>query len=232
MSRSGSSNNIFQILEDSERRKSVDASVAQSDIQGNAPEDVEPEEPNVKELSEEECKEEFEKKVKSLFEVREVDELIDDLKKLNAPQYHDSLLEVLLNLAFDRKESEVELVVKFLEKAISEDVIQANNIVAALNNIMEVYTDIVMDVPKLPNLMGLLLSSLLSADILEVKTVKPYIIQLSSQGLIPPSIKLGCKIVQGLLQQSWVRLLLSRNVINSSFVLNSSLPNSPGCRPD
>ncbi|KAK7472404.1 hypothetical protein VKT23_000518 [Stygiomarasmius scandens] len=131
-----------------------DATISRPNSDSESDEEVtdEPEQ----EMSEADAKKKIGEDTKEFFGVRSLDEAEVYFSKLPSVHHH-RLVDKLVSLAIESKESNAKLVAEFFERAVSKKLCSSTALEEGFLGIAEVLDDIAIDAPKAPNLLAIMM---------------------------------------------------------------------------
>ncbi|THV06205.1 hypothetical protein K435DRAFT_711730 [Dendrothele bispora CBS 962.96] len=138
------------------RSKPLDQDTAPSRQESENGSDAEVSEEPEQDMSEEEAKRKIKEDVKEFFGVRSLDEAEEYFSSLPSAHHH-RLVDKFVSEGMERKEADAELVAKFFERAVSKKLCSSTALEDGFAGTVEFLDDIVIDVPKAPNLLAIMM---------------------------------------------------------------------------
>lgn len=118
---------------------------------------------------------EFKKKTVSLleeyFSVRILDEALQCLEELNAPEYHSDFVKEAVSLALEKSPPCFEPLAKLLDYLVSKKVLTRANLITGCTSYGSLLDDIAIDLPKAPTNFGEIMGHLVLSGGLDFKVV-------------------------------------------------------------
>ncbi|EHA8587825.1 putative Eukaryotic translation initiation factor isoform 4G-1 [Cocos nucifera] len=106
------------------------------------------------------------------FHIRMLDEALQCVKELKSPEYHPEVVKEAINLALDKGQSCVDLVVKLLEYSLAQKVLTPRDLGTGCLLYGATLDDVAIDLPKAPTYFGEVVGKLILAGGLGFKVVE------------------------------------------------------------
>ncbi|KAJ0523684.1 putative initiation factor eIF-4 gamma, MA3, MIF4G-like domain superfamily [Helianthus annuus] len=105
------------------------------------------------------------------FSVRILDEALQCLEELKAPEYHSQFVKEAVSLALEKSPPCVEPLAKLLEYLLAKKVLTRTDLITGCTSYGSLLDDIAIDLPKAPNNFGEIMGHLVVAGGLDFKIV-------------------------------------------------------------